>query len=78
MSKWISVYLQLPIQLSGNICLYESMDIIVTDGANVACGEFVTGCYKKSSGNEVWHEFKCDSFIVTHWMPLPSPPESEQ
>ena len=78
MSEWISVDFQLPIQLSGNICLYESMDIIVTDGANVAFGEFVTGCYKRSRGNEVWHEFKCDSFIATHWMLLPSPPESEQ
>jgi hypothetical protein len=74
-SEWISIDAELPIQLSGNVCMYETIDVILTDGVNVGCGEFVTGCYEKVCGKEVWHEFRSNYFIATHWMNLPEPPK---
>lgn len=74
MSKWISINAELPIQLSGAVCTYENIDVILTDGDSVCCGEFVTGCYEKVSHKEVWHEFKSSYLIPTHWQHLPEPP----
>lgn len=68
MSKWISVEDRLPTDFEGHDflvwCVYR------------ACREFDVGHYDECTGS--WYDEKYDNAIpVTHWMPLPSPPQPE-
>lgn len=76
MSEWISVNDRLPITpVDGQS--FESVEVLITDGKYVHVSEFKAGGITK-----VWSEFSIYGPIarsqITHWMPLPSPPEDSQ
>lgn len=61
--KWVSV--------KGKKPKDKWQTVIVTDGQQVLCGNY-------SEVDREWYVYKLSgviSFTVTHWMPLPSPPE---
>lgn len=69
--KWISVEDSLPIDYE-NVKDSESVEVLIVSGGEVEHCDFVCGRY---SNNVAWYEF--DNFhnsFVTHWMPLPEPP----
>lgn len=70
MTKWISVDEQLP---DDNVCVDLYVDWQDYTGR-------VCNCFRADGNYWKWDEsvrFKItiDSFLVTHWMPLPEPPE---
>jgi len=78
MSEWISVKDRLPItedDMNGRN--YDDIDIIITDGELVEFGAFQAG-----NTTDFWSCFTSDdnsSIVdseVTHWMPLPEPPNN--
>jgi hypothetical protein len=74
MSEWISVKDRLPLSPTGTSeKVYETVDVLVTDGKYVCSAEFQAG--------RTWADWckyddipGCD---VTHWMPLPELPKDE-
>lgn len=77
MSEWISVKDQLPPE-------GKNVAIVVEDSAVFIHG-WVTAGYYHSPASGWWHGTPGDyrscrdqRWIVTHWQPLPAPPESEK
>ena len=68
--EWISVKDRLPInsprEMKSN---YEVVNVITFDGDNVESMEFRAG-----KTIHFWREWQ-DDWPVTHWMPLPEPPQ---
>ena len=85
MSEWISVKESLPIDPKKNG--EESEDVLVTDGKSICVGYYETEYYiendleafegqKEIYSSDMWHADR--DYIaenITHWMPLPKPPE---
>jgi hypothetical protein len=70
MSDWISVEDRLPIAEGGMTTMYEEVDVITWDGDDVIFNRFQAG-----RTMEFWSIFVDNRDSVTHWMPLPAPPE---
>jgi len=69
---WVSVGDSLPIDFE-SVSKFESMEIIIVSGGKSEFCEFTCGPRPKP-----WYKF--DDFhegFITHWMPLPSPPEAK-
>jgi len=66
--EWISVDERLPILESDNFGAFDMVEVIVFDGITVESSEFSAG---RAGGFWTKWEYKG----VTHWMPLPEPPE---
>ena len=69
--KWISVKDKLPINESDEWKYYHVIDVIVSNGHDVFFTQFEAG-----RTIEYWSNFKKGG--VTHWMPLPNPPEKKK
>lgn len=74
MTNWISVDDRLPLELCDKTA-YETIDVIVSDGVTVCECTF---CRGGAHVGAPWREFN-DCMVaassITHWMPLPDPPE---
>lgn len=75
MSDWIKVSERLPLELD-SVTPYKTEQVIVSDGTFVDFAIFETGngCgvpWRGFSKHSTWIE------KITHWMPLPAPPEAE-
>ena len=69
--QWVSVEDRLP-ERNGEYIVTacdegEPYDEIIWNDTVVVCAEYYKGCW-------TWEEYSLDG-IVTHWMPLPEPPE---
>ena len=71
MSEWISVSDRLPIAESDMTSFYEEIDVITWDGNDVTFN-----CFQAGKTMDFWSVFVDDRYKVTHWMPMPPPPES--
>jgi hypothetical protein len=67
--EWISVEDRLPVDRGDHFAKYITMEVLVYDGHRVYVDTFIAG-----NTIEYWSKF--ESLVVTHWMPLPSPPEA--
>lgn len=75
MSKWIKISERLPLELD-ETAFYRSEMVIVSNGTDVGFAVYEAG---NDFGN-LWRGFSKQSDYdgdVTHWMPLPAPPEAE-
>ena len=75
MGKWISVKDRLPASIINKVIV------------RCKCGYVGFGHYEKYHGKEVWYNLEsqkpftdwdiedCETYEVTHWMPLPKPPK---
>jgi len=69
-SNWISVKDRLPLDYKKCI-KFESIEVIIYSGYEVFSCDFSCGPYP-----EPWYNFEdLSKAYVTHWMPLPAPPE---
>ena len=77
MSRWISVEDRLPTSIVNKVIV------------RCKCGYVGFGHYEKYHGKEVWYNLEsqkpftdwdiedCETYEITHWMPLPEPPREE-
>lgn len=65
--KWISVKERLP-EYAFNIMGHEAVNILMTDGYMVIEGDYTNGKF---------NIFGIEHNNITHWMPLPDPPEED-
>lgn len=77
MSRWISVEDRLPTSIVNKVIV------------RCKCGYVGFGHYEKYHGKEVWYNLEsqkpftdwdiedCETYEITHWMPLPEPPRKE-
>ena len=77
MPQWISVEERLP-ERNGEYIVTacdegEPYDEIIWNDTVVVCAEYYKGCWTWEENST---EYSLDG-IVTHWMPLPEPPEIE-
>lgn len=75
MGEWISVKDRLPIEESDNFVSYACVDVIAHRDGEVFPAEFSVGRVPK-----FWGDFSVEGYVkpekcITHWMPLPDPPE---
>lgn len=74
--KWISVDDRLPIDAATFAGVFESVCVIATDGRIVSIMAFDAG----HGCGTPWASFNSYGDIapteITHWMPLPAPPEA--
>lgn len=71
-SEWVSVDDALPIDIN-KVCKFESMEVLIVSGGKTEYCEFTCGSLPSP-----W--FKFDNYhsgFVTHWMPLPTPPQEK-
>jgi hypothetical protein len=68
MMEWISIDDFLPIEKTDNFVHYKTVEVIAFDGKSVLPTEFRAG-----NVLEFWSNFRDSN--ITHWMPLPGPPE---
>lgn len=75
-NKWISVKDKLPKSVTNKVLVWlEHEDLN---------GYIGFGHYEKYKGQEIWFDlehsepFSIRGYIVTHWMPLPEPPEEDE
>lgn len=73
MQGWISVKDRLPKSIINKVLVWLEHDDLV--------GYIGFGHYEKYKGQEIWFDlehseaFSVRGYTVTHWMPLPEPPE---
>ena len=73
MSEWISVKDRLPRSMANKVLVWLEHEDLV--------GYMGFGHYEKYKGQEIWYDlehneaFAIRGYTVTHWMPLPEPPE---
>lgn len=73
MSEWISVKERLPEQDGKVLCRYGF------EREGKRSGYMVTGCLDYYATDEIPHfQHASTGLYVTHWMPLPEPPEEER
>ena len=70
MSDWISVDERLPLVEDGMTAVYAEIDVITWDGDDV-----IFNCFQAGRTMAFWSIFVDNRDSVTHWMPLPPPPE---
>ncbi len=74
MSEWISVTERLPIEI-GSVDVFGSAPVLATNGAHVCVCDFNAG----NGAGKPWAEWSSYNDIppsgVTHWQPLPPPPQ---
>ena len=73
--RWISVKERLPEKLNENNQVYLSEEVIGFDGECAYIGQFKVYKY---DGHKTFFDGNCFREDVTHWMPLPEPPEDEE
>lgn len=78
MNQWISVKDRLPQKITNKV-------LVLCKNKYVGFGH-----YEKYKGAETWYNLEsqkpfndwdlddCETYEVTHWMPLPEPPEGEE
>ena len=70
MSEWIKVE-ETPPEIGSNVLVWWG-------GSNVTCMEYRSNIYAKTEKGKIprfeWMG-RLSPWVVTHWMPLPSPPE---
>ena len=73
-NEWIKCSERLPMDPSID-SVYDTLDVLVTDGDRVASMEFQRGhgCGKPWAAWTVYGPLHPN--LVTHWMPLPEPPQ---
>ena len=70
---WIPVEERLPKSMANKVLVYLQHEDLVD--------QIGYGHYEKFKGEEMWYDIECDEqfskrgYTVTHWMPLPNPPE---
>ena len=67
MGKWISVESELPKK--------EGLYLIYAPSADPESPLLMTAWYYPDNKSHIWGLVKCWANAVTHWMPLPLPPE---
>lgn len=68
MGEWISIDDRLPYMESDSFETFGMIEVITWDGRYVEAAEFSAG-----RTGEFWTEWHREG--VTHWMPLPEPPQ---
>ena len=72
MSQWINAKDRLPLRQE-DVKNYASVVVIAANSDN----EVLVVEFEMGNTVEPWHAFKVPSYDnITHWMPLPTPPES--
>lgn len=72
---WISVKDRLPKSMANKVLVWLEHEDLV--------GYIGFGHYEKYKGQEIWYDlehneaFLIRGYVVTHWMPLPEPPEED-
>lgn len=70
--RWISVEERLPEKLNGNYQLYLTKEVIGFGGECIHIGRFKI---YKFDGRRTFFDGSIFRDDITHWMPLPEPPE---
>lgn len=74
---WINVKDSLPSLNVDGSKVFDTVDVLITDGLYVCTGEFQSGWYCMEQWNE-WSKYnEIPMRQITHWMPLPKPPFEE-
>jgi hypothetical protein len=80
--QWVSVEDGLP-ELDQTVLVYAAGKIDGFNGKHVyaLCSRYVQKIFPSSPGHEVWSipwQYFHTDYEITHWMPLPEPPEGEK
>ena len=78
-SGWISINDRLP-ELNQDVLVYAvgKIDGFIGDHVVEKCKRFIQRILPSSPGEEIWsspYQYFHTDYEITHWMPLPEPPE---
>ena len=81
MSKWISVKDRLPHEIDGYNDKVENRYLVCMNGGFIVTADYFKPSETTRNMKDMWSldltdpdYYKDDDFYITHWMPLPKPP----